>query len=225
MSTRSIRTKSRWFNRAKARDPEVLASVASFNAWRLGLNTIKRMRSAHFEIEASPQYFAFLAEYLVFLIQIADRFAFSRLALPQRRAFTVAMVKSLADQIAENRSRLLGDDYDAVRRDFIDLYNTRTDDYAALPFDDKLGPDYAFMRYCSQALREVAAPEDRAWIADQLMSYEAPDAIETLRRVLDTAVATAGAISAANDEEPTEPGPLPEMPGVDAPVGDPIPPE
>ena len=84
MTVRPIRTKSRWFNRAKARDPETLAGVAAFTAWRLGLNTIKRMRSAHFEIEASPQYFAFLLEYLVFLIQVADRFAFSRLSLPQR---------------------------------------------------------------------------------------------------------------------------------------------
>jgi hypothetical protein len=225
MTVRPIRTKSRWFNRAKARDPETLAGVAAFTAWRLGLNTIKRMRSAHFEIEASPQYFAFLVEYLVFLIQVADRFAYSRFSLPQRRAFTVSMVKRLADQLAENQSRLLGDDYDAVRKNFIDQFNARADDYATLGFDDKYGPDFAFMRYCSSALREVVAPEDRAWVADQLMTIEAPEAIETLRRVLDTAVTTAGSIGAANDEEPTEPGPLPEMPQVDAPVDDPIPPE
>lgn len=225
MTVRPIRTKSRWFNRAKARDPETLASVAAFTAWRLGLNTIKRMRSAHFEIEASPQYFAFLVEYLVFLIQVADRFAFSRLSLPQRRAFTVSMVKRLADQLAENQSRLLGDDHDTIRRNFIDQFNTRADDYATLGFDDKCGPDFAFMRYCSHALRDVVAPEDRAWIADQLMTIEAPEAIETLRRVLDTAVTTAGSIGAANDEEPSAPGPLPEMPQVDAPVDDPIPPE
>jgi hypothetical protein len=225
MTVRPIRTKSRWFNRAKARDPETLAGVASFTAWRLGLNTIKRMRSAHFEIEASPQYFAFLLEYLVFLIQVADRFAFSRLSLPQRRAFTVSMVKGLADQLAENQSRLLGDDYETVRKHFIDHFNGRADDYAALGFDDKYGPDFAFMRYCSSALRDVVAPEDRTWVADQLMTIEAPEAIETLRRVLDTAVTTAGSIGAANDEEPTEPGPLPEMPQVDAPLDDPIPPE
>jgi hypothetical protein len=81
------------------------------------------------------------------------------------------------------------------------------------------------MRYCSLALRDVVVPEDRAWVADQLMTIEAPEAIEALRRVIDTAVTTAGSIEAANDEEQTEPGPLPEMPQVDAPVDDPIPPE
>ncbi len=218
------RTKSRFFSKEKARDPETLASVAAFTTWRLGLTTIKRMRSAQFEIEASPQYFAFLGEYLVFLIQVADRFALSRLGLPERRVFTVSMVKRLAEQLAENQSRLLGDDHDAIRRGFIDLFNTRADTYAECGFDDRTGPDLAFMRTCSYALLEVAAPQDRAWITDQLMSIEAPEAVETLRKVLDNVVGTAGSIVPAPDEEKPD-GPFPEMPGVDAPVDDPIPPE
>jgi hypothetical protein len=199
--------------------------VAAFTTWRLGLNTIKRMRSAQFEIEASPQYFAVLREYLVFLIQVADRFALSRLTLPERRAFTVSMVKRIAGQLAENQSRLLGDSHDEVRRGLIDLFNARADAYAACGFDEKDGPGFAFMRTCSHALQQVVAAQDRAWIADQVMSIEAPDAVATLRKVIDNVVGTAGAIVAPAEEEPTEPGPLPEMPGVDAPVDDPIPPE
>jgi hypothetical protein len=218
------RTKSRFFAKDKARDPETLASVAAFTAWRLGLNTIKRMRSAQFEIEANEQYFAFLREYLVFLVQVADRFAFSRLTLPERRVFTVSLVKRLAEQQAENQSRLLGDPHDDVRHGFIDLFNSRADQYAECGFDDARGPDLDFMRTCSLALQAVVAPQDRAWITDQVMSVEAPDAVETLRRVVDNAVRTAGSIIAPPDE-PAEPGPLPEMPGMDAPLDDPIPPE
>jgi hypothetical protein len=218
------RTKSRFFDKNKARDPATLASVVAFTAWRLGLNTIKRMRSAQFEIEASPQYFEVLREYVVFLVQVADRFALARLSLPERRAFTVSVVKRLAELLAENQSRLLDEPYDDVRRRFIDLYNARTDDYAPLEFGDDEGSRFAFMRCCSQALSAVVAPQDRAWVADQVMSFEAPEAIATLRKAMDNLVGTAGSIAPPPDDEDTA-GPLPEMPGVDAPVDDPIPPE
>jgi len=218
------RTKSRFFNKDKARDPATLASVAAFTAWRLGLATIKQMRSAQFEIEASPQYFEVLREYLVFLIQVADRLALARLPLPERRVFTVSMVKRLAELLAENQSRLLGEDEEQVRSRFIDLFNARADDYAQFDFGEGEGQGVAFMRCCSVALLAVVAPQDRAWVADQVMSFEAPAAMTTLGKVLDNLVGTAGSIIAPPDEESVD-GPLPEMPGADAPVDDPIPPE
>jgi len=220
----ALRTKSRWFAKQRARDPETLASVAAFTIWRLGLNTIKQMRSAHFEIEASPQYFAFLTEFVVFLIQVADRLVFARLALPERRAFTVSLVKRVADQIAENEARLLGGNETTIRRRFIDTFNARADAYADEGFDDRTGPDFGFMRLVSHLLLEVVAPADRAWVADQVMTIEAPQAVESLRKVIDNVVGTAGSILTV-EEAPAPPGPLPEMPANDAPVGDPIPPE
>ncbi len=226
MSTSPLRrTKSRLFSKEKARAPATLASVAAFTTWRLGLNTIKRMRSAHFDIEADPQYFAFLREYLVFLIHVADRFAFARVSLPERRVFTVSMVKRLAEQLAENQSRLIGGDENTIRSEFIDLFNARSDDYASFDFDENNGPEFSFMRYCSQALQQVVAPKDRAWVTDQVMTIEAPDAVETLRKVLDNVVGTAGSIIAPPDDEADKNGPFPEMPEVAAPIDDPIPPE
>jgi len=224
VSTPLRRTKSRFFNKDKAREPATLASVAAFTAWRLGLATIKQMRSAQFEIEASPQYFEVLREYLVFLVQVADRLALARLSLPERRQFTVAMVKRLAELVAENQSRLLGEEDEPIRRGFIDLFNQRADDYATLDFGEEEGQDVAFMRLASVALTASVAPQDRAWVADQVMSFEAPAAVKALRKVLDNLVGTAGAIVAPADEDTVD-GPLPEMPGVEAPVDDPIPPE
>lgn len=225
MSTVLRRTKSRFFAKDKARDPTTLASVAAFTTWRLGLQTIKRMRDADFEIEASPQFFDILGEYLVFLIHIADRFAFARLPLNERRVFTVAMVKRLAELMQENESRLLDSDPDSVRRGFIDRFNARADDYATFDFDEATGPDFAFQRYAGHCLLAIVAERDRAWVTDQLMTIEAPDAITTLRRVMDNVIGTAGSIIAAADEAPPQDGPFPEMPGVNAPVDDPIPPE
>ena len=226
MSTPLRRTKSRFFAKDKARDPATLASVAAFTTWRLGLQTIKRMRDADFEIEASPQYFDVLGEYLVFLIHVADRFAFARLPLAERRVFTVSMVRRLAELLAENESRLLGTDADSIRRGFIDRFNARADDYASFGFDEANGPDFAFLRYAGHALLGVVAERDRAWVTDQVMTIEAPDAVTTLRRVMDNVVGTAGSIIAAPTEDAAgEAGPFPEMPLVDAPLDDPIPPE
>lgn len=225
VSTPLRRTKSRFFAKDKARDPATLASVAAFTSWRLGLQTIKRMRDADFEIDASPQYFDVLGEYMVFLIHVADRYAFARLPLPERRVFTVSMVRRLAELLAENESRLLGTDADSIQRSFIDRFNARADDYASFGFDEANGPDFAFLRYAGHALLGVVAERDRAWVTDQVMSIEAPDAVTTLRRVMDNVVGTAGSIiSAPAEDEAVEPGPFPEMPRVDAPLDDPIPP-
>lgn len=223
MNTPLRRTKSRFFNKDKARDPATLASVAAFTAWRLGLATIKQMRTAQFEIEAGPQYFEVLREYLVFLVQVADRLALARLSLPERRQFTVSMVKRLAELVAENESRLLAEDERPIRQQFIDLFNSRADDYAQVDFGEGIGQDVAFMRLASVALTKAVAPQDRAWVADQVMSFEAPAAVKTLRKVIDDLVGTAGSIVAPADEEAG--GPFPEMPGVAAPLDDPIPPE
>lgn len=216
MSTPLRRTKSRFFAKDKARDPATLASVAAFTTWRLGLQTIKRMRDADFEIEATPQYFDVLGEYLVFLIHVADRFALARLSLPERRAFTISMVRRLAELQAENESRLLATDAEAVRRGFIDRFNARADDYASFGFDEANGPDFAFLRYAGHSLLGVVAERDRAWVTDQIMTIEAPDAVATLRRVMDNVVGTAGSIVAVPGDEAEAP---------DAPFDDPIPPE
>jgi len=223
MSVRTPRTKSRWFAKSKERDPAAIASVVGMAAWRLGLHSIKRMRGAQFQIEASPQYFAFLREYLVFLVQVADRFALARLSLPERRIFTVNLAKQIARLLAENESELLGGDLEALRRRFLDTFNERADAYAECSFDENTGPGFDFMRYCSHMLLDVMAEHDRAWIVDQIMSVEAPEAVDRLRQVIDNLVKTAGSI--ASHEEPEEDGPFPEMPEVDAPIGDPIPPE
>ena len=223
MSVRTPRTKSRWFAKSKERDPAAIASVVGMAAWRLGLHSIKRMRGAQFQIEASPQYFAFLREYLVFLVQVADRFALARLSLPERRIFTVNLAKQIARLLAENESELLGGDLEALRRRFLDTFNERADAYAECSFEENTGPGFDFMRYCSHMLLDVMAEHDRAWIVDQIMSVEAPEAVDRLRQVIDNLVKTAGSI--ASGKEPEEDGPFPEMPEVDAPVGDPIPPE
>jgi hypothetical protein len=184
------RTKSKWFARDRPRDPATLAGVVAFTTWRLGLESIKRMRTAHFSIDADARYFTFLREFLVFLIQIADRLVAPRCDLATRGAFLSALCHRLAELLADNQGDLLGGDKTTIRRAFIDLVNERAQDYATFGFDEN-GPDFAFARYCAHLLLDEAEAGDRAWLVDQIVSIEAPAAVETLRPLLDNLVATA----------------------------------
>lgn len=190
-----MRTKSKWFAKGQAREPEILAGAVGLNTWRLGLHSIKRMRGANFEIEASRQYFDFLREYLVFLNHAVDRFAFERLDDGQRRKFTSALVKKTAEFLSENEARLLGGEEAPIFDQFIQCFNQRGEDYATFGLDDGR-PDFAFMRYCGFRLADVVSEQDRQWVMDQVMAIEAPEAIDTLLKLMDNLFATAGKTAA-----------------------------
>jgi hypothetical protein len=186
-----MRTKSKWFAKEQTREPQVLAGAVALNIWRLGLHSINRMRKAHFEIEASRQYFDFLREYLVFLDHIVDRFAFGRLSDEDRQQFTSALVKKTAEFLSENEARLLGGEESPIIERFIESFNQRGEDYATFSFVDG-APDFSFMRYCGFQLAEVVSVQDRHWVMDQVMAIEAPEAIDTLNKLMDNLFATAG---------------------------------
>lgn len=184
------RTKSKWFARDRARDPAAIASVVAFSSWRVALEAIKRLRTAQFSIDADARYFAFLREFLVFQIQVADRLVAPRCDLATRTQFLTVLCHRLGELLGENQASLLGGDALAIRRAFIDLVNARADDYAGFGFDDR-GPDFAFSRYCAHALLEQAHERDRAWLVDQVVTFEAPAVVDTLRPLVDNLVATA----------------------------------
>ncbi len=71
-----MRVKSQWFKSGKEKSPEEIAGAVAFISWRLAQNALKNTRRAHFDVAVGPQYFDFLREFLVFLIQVADRIAF-----------------------------------------------------------------------------------------------------------------------------------------------------
>ncbi|GAB4167550.1 MAG: hypothetical protein Fur0039_05400 [Rhodocyclaceae bacterium] len=178
-----MRAKSRWFAKGRAHSPEAAASVVAMTLWKLALATIRSMREAKFSIEAGPGYFAFLREYLVFLIHVADRYAYTRFDAAGRAAFTTWVARRLAELCAENEAELLGGDAGAAARSFIDTVNARGADYAVFGFDEKEGPDFGFGRYLGNRLLELVPPQDRSWVIDQVMAIEVPDAVQTLKSV------------------------------------------
>jgi hypothetical protein len=85
MSTPAMRLKSHWFKPGAEKSPAEQASAMAFIVFRVAQNLLKRMRGAHFDIDAGPPYFAFLREVLVFLVAITDRMAHARLDAPRAR--------------------------------------------------------------------------------------------------------------------------------------------
>lgn len=176
-----MRIKSTWFKPERQHTPGELAGALSFVIYKMGDNALKNTRKAHFEIAIGTQYFAFLTEFLLFLIQVADRIAYRRLSEEDRFAFTSSLANRVAETHAENESRLLGGQLSECKRHFIDQLNLRAGEYAEFNYDEN-GPDFSFMRYLGFCIDQVMDKKDNGWIIDQMMSIEAPEAVEMIEK-------------------------------------------
>lgn len=184
-----MRIKSNWFKPGREHTPEELAGAVAFVVYKIADNALKNTRKANFDVAVGTQYFAFLTEFLLFLIQVADRIAYRRLSAEARFAFTSALANRVAETHAENESRLLGGEIAECKHRFIDKLNLRADEYAGFGYDET-GPDFSFIRYLAFCMDKVMGEKDSGWIIDQMMAIEAPEAVEmvekTFRNLLET---------------------------------------
>ena len=178
-----MRIKSNWFKGGRERTPQEISDALSFVVSRIAENALKNTRKLKFEIEVGPQYLDFLAEFLLFLILSADRIAYLQLSAEDRLVFTGNLANRVAETYAENRSRLLDDDLKDCKQRFIDLLNQRAGEYADFGYDEN-GPDYGFYRYLAFCIGEIMNDADSGWIIDQMISFEAPEAIKMVEKTL-----------------------------------------
>lgn len=189
MERSKIRIKSNWFKAGREHGPEELAGAVAFVASRMADNAVKNTRKADFEIAVGPQYFAFLAEFLIYAIQVADRIAYRMLSAEDRITFTGTLANRVGDTYAENESRLLGGDIRECKQRFIEQLNRQADGYADFDYGED-GPSYNFTRYLGYCMDGIASEKDNGWIIDQMITVEAPEAAEaiekTFRNLLET---------------------------------------
>jgi len=178
-----MRIKSQWFKEGREHTPQEISDALSFTISRIADNALKNTRKAKFEIEVGPQYLDFLAEFLLFLILVADRIAYRDLSAEDRVTFTGNLANRVAETYAENRSRLLVEDIKECKRRFIDLLNQRAGEYADFGYDEK-GPEYGFYRYLAYCIGNVLSEEDANWVIDPMISYEAPEAVKMVEKTL-----------------------------------------
>jgi len=178
-----MRIKSHWFKSGRNKTPREIAGALSFVIWRIADNALKNTRNAKFEIAIGTQYFLFLTEFLVFLIQVADRIAYRQLSADARIAFTGELANRAAETLAENQSRLMGDSLASHKKRFIDHLNQRSGEYADFNYGSD-GPEFAFIRYLAFCMREVMDEKDVEWVIDQMMSIEAPNAVDMVEKTM-----------------------------------------
>ena len=178
-----MRIKSHWFKPGREKTPQDIAGTLSFVIWRIADNALKNTRNAKFEIAIGAQYFAFLTEFLIFLIQVADRIAYRLLTAEDRVTFTGTLANRVAETLAENQSRLMGDTLAAHKQRFIDRLNQRSGEYADFDYGAD-GPEFAFTRYLAFCMREVMDEKDVEWVIDQMMSIEAPNAVDMVEKTM-----------------------------------------
>lgn len=178
-----MRIKSHWFKSEREKTPQEIAGALAFTIWRIADNALKNTRKADFEIAIGPQYFSFLTEFLVFLIQVADRIAYRQLPAEVRFELTSALANRVAETLAENQSRLMGDSIAVHKQHFIDKLNQRAGEYADFNYGSD-GPDFAFTRYLAYCMREVMDEKDVEWVIDQMMSIAAPEAVDMVEKAM-----------------------------------------
>lgn len=176
-----MRIKSNWFISEREHSPTEQAGAVAFNISRIAENALKNTRQAKFEIAIGPQYFDFLGEFLVFMIQVADRLAYRHFSPEDRFAFTSKLANHVANTYAENKSRLMEGDLPQCKQQFIDAINQRAGEYAEFRYDEN-GPEFAFTRYLAFCMGQIMDEKDSGWIIDQIMGIEAPEAIEMLEK-------------------------------------------
>lgn len=188
-----LRIKSHWFKAGVPKSAQQQAGAMAFIVWRVAQNMLKRMRGAHFDIDTGLPYFAFMREVLVFLIAVVDRTAHARMDSPTRNAFTTALVLNCANTLAGNEADLLGPCQDGApyQDSFIDLVNAVVPHYAefgadpaSAGTDQAFAPDFAFLRYLGSRLEPTLPLKDRHWVLDQVMSIEAPEAVDIVRSAI-----------------------------------------
>lgn len=178
-----MRIKSHWFKSDREKAPQEIAGALAFTIWRIADNALKNTRKAKFEITIGTQYFSFLMEFLVFLIQVADRIAYRQLSAETRFVFTSTLANRVAETFAENKSRLMNLDIAECKQHFIDSVNLRAGEYADFNYSSD-GPEFAFTRYLAFCMREVMDEKDVEWVIDQMMSIEAPEAVDMVENTM-----------------------------------------
>lgn len=199
----AIRIRSSFHSRGKPRSAATLASVVAMLAWKLAIESIKRMREAKFDIDIGRAYFDFVCEYLAFLAHVADRIAYRDLDAARRAEFTRALALRLAEVVEDNADMLISDSpAGSCRQHFLSLFNQAGADYAGFEFGDQGpapqlggGPDFGFRRCFASRIREGVPEKDQTWVYDQVMEIEVPEGVKALEKTL------AGLFSAADDDD------------------------
>ncbi|MBK5942010.1 hypothetical protein [Halochromatium roseum] len=170
----ALRIKSHWWNDEHQRSLDEIGGALAFIAWRIAVDKAISLHCERFVYRDDAQRLEVIQEYLVFMIQIADRLSHGLLDDAQRRELITAFAKKLIEHVQDNSQDLLGPgDYGSP---FLSRLNARSEEYAEFQLDDE-GPTYPFLRHLGFEIQQLMGrEEENRWIIDQVMDKDGWDA-------------------------------------------------
>lgn len=175
-----MRVKSKW-NREREHSLHEIGGAAAFILWRIAQQGVLNLENEGFQTDTNTQRLDVMAEFLAFLVHLADRLKAEQLDQQERQAFITSLALHLADRMQENRTDIQGKG--TYRQPLIDLLNARAADYAEFTMVDN-EPGYAFKRYFGEKVRAVMGAKDNQWITDQVIDIEVPETLPPLNKAL-----------------------------------------
>lgn len=176
----ALRIKSHWNNEEVERSLPEIAGALAYIAWRIAMDKAITLHCERFVYRDDAQRLAVIQEYLIFLIQIADRLATDRLETEDRRVLVTALARKLIEHLQDNGQDLLGPgDYGSP---FIERLNVRSGEYADYHLTAE-GPSYPFLRHLGFEIQTLMGEEsENRWIIDQVMDKDGYEAYQTFAR-------------------------------------------
>ena len=176
-----MRVKSKWSNKGRERTLDETGGAVAFILWRIAQQGLLNLENEGFQTESRSQRMDVIAEFLAFLLHLADRKQAEALDANERQEFITSLAQHLANTMQENRTDAEGTgDY---RGPLIELFNERGANYAECPMPDG-EPGYAMKRYLGECVTAVMGEKDNQWITDQVMDIEVPETLKPLNKAL-----------------------------------------
>jgi hypothetical protein len=177
--------KTRWRKKGP-RSVEERAGVIGANVWKIALEIFKHMEKEGFRFGSDRMTTEVIAESIAFLVQLADRAVYGRLAEEERAALIGAVVRHLATTMENNQRDLLGPG--EYRKPFIDLLNERFGEYAGFEYSGS-EPGYACLRFFAAKVADAMAGGDNKWVIEQVMEIEAPEMVRLVKKLIEQTAA------------------------------------
>ena len=179
--------KTRWRKKG-ARTLADRAGVIGANVWKISLEIFKHMEKEGFRFGSDRLVTDVLAEFIAFLVQLADRAVYGKLSEADRATLIGEGAGHLAVTMENNQLDLLGPG--EYRKPFIALLNARFGEYAG--FECPGGePGYPCVRFFATKVSDAMASSDNKWVVEQIMDIEAPEMVRVIRKLVDQAANTA----------------------------------
>jgi hypothetical protein len=179
-----VPVKTRWRKNGERTLAE-RAGVIGANLWRVSLEIFKHMEKEGFRFGSDRMATGVIAEFLAFVVQLADRAVYGKLGEADRAALIGEVVRHLAVTMENNQRDLFGPgDH---RQAFIDLLNARFGEYAGFEYAGA-APGYACLQFFTGKVADAMAGGDNKWVIEQMIDIEAPEMLRFVGKLIEQAV-------------------------------------